>query len=201
MDNKNVKRKIPVLLLSYTYFLNQVGNAYVSVGFDSVNFQSKIVLHVNKKHFSFQWNDWCHLMRNLRSIDTHFHSQSEVSIENQYGVVEIKLSNKTRGKAVSFGLSRVTLKQDDWKVLSLLTIYLNSIMKWNQTCETSVASYYFLYLKQCVKCNSIEISPHHILSKEVAQYNITRLHIEIPILMKQKLQQDYVHYSIFGFVE
>lgn len=192
----------PTLLLNYTYFLNEEKNAYISIGFDVNDFESKIIIFKNKKYIPFRWNDWRHLYSNASIIDAHFKTQNKIEIENIYGAVEMKLKNRKNQKEVSFGLKNVALNTAEWDVLQTLLVYFSEIMKWNKTCEKRVSEYYTSYVNECVRCNTISISSSQVLhSENNKSFNERRLHIEIPILMKEKLMNDYMQQCIFGFIE
>lgn len=122
------KEECPVLLLNYTYFLNIEKTAFVSIGFDVKDFECKVVLYKNKKHYSFRISDWNHLSTNSHLIDMFFNSSKQIVIENRYGAVEIKLREKNGHKEVVFGLKKISLKFEYWKIFFHLFHHFNNIM-------------------------------------------------------------------------
>lgn len=187
------------LLLSYTYYLNNIKNSFVSIGFDAEDFESKII-RKSKKQISFRISDWNHLMRNANQINLFFSSDQQFQIENVYGATEIKLRSKFGCKEITFGLKKMRLKLEEWKIFYQLFPYFNDIMRWNKNAEKTVSEYYYSYVKECVRCNTMLIDPNNIIPCENQKIiNLRRLQIEIPILMSEKLNDDFVQELLFGY--
>lgn len=188
------------LLLNYTYYLNDIKNSFVSIGFDVKDFESKIVIRKSKKQISFRLPDWNHLMRNANQINLFFSSDQQFQIENVYGATEIRLRSKFGRKEITFGMKKISLKIEEWKIFYQLFSYFNDIMLWNKNAEKIVLEYYQSYVKECIRCNTMNIDACNIIPcKNEKIINLRRLHIEIPILMREKLNEDFVQELLFGY--
>lgn len=194
--------KVPSLLLSYTYFINDKKTAFVSVGFDTQDLTPKVILCNQKKHLLFHWNDWQHFFTNAGTIDQFFQAKERIPIENIYGAVEIKLKEKRGKKEVVFGLKKVTLNEIEWHVFFGMHHYINDVMRWYNAHGNSVSAYYLAYIDECVKQGTCSIDQNNILSVEgVNNFNVKRLHTEIPVLLKENLAEHFMNNYIFGDIQ
>lgn len=112
------------------------------------------------------------------------------------------MRNKYGCKDVVLGLKKFTVNLEEWKFIQQLFSHFSEIMKWNKNAESTVGEYYRLYVKECVRRGTIAIDPNSVIPcGNLKIINCRRLHVEIPILMKEKLAEDFYQGIVFGVSE
>lgn len=199
--------RVPELLLSYTYFLNSHHSCYIRVGYDAESFKLKIVLYKNMIFQEWHFEDWNNLHRNTGAIQKYFQSNEDVGIKNDDAVMAknivdprgssmtFKLLKRSRGKCIMFqtAAARIKMFQSEWEELFVMMDFLNSVINWCSVVWHEIEQYYNLYYQKCIQLQIIKLPPNEFFIPIPSTFNycnFSRLFNEIPVLCKNRLQQD-----------
>ncbi len=201
MANKTLE--VPDLLLSYTYFLDNYHTCHLTIGYDTNDFQSKMVLFKNNRMNVWNMADWTNIYTNGELMDKFFYDTSYdaefIEMPHCGGNVLFKLSirNKEKCLIANHNNRKIILFKEECSMLLSLLSYLNSIMTWYNITSVEIKNYYDRYLQICINNNVLKLSPHQFfITSEQSQscYNSSRIFNEIPILCHKKLRYDLSNY-------
>lgn len=189
--------RVPELLLSYTYFLNSQHSCYLRVGYDTESFKLKIVLYKNMIFQEWSFEDWNNLHRNTGTIQNYFQSNDGVEIKNDDAAssMTIRLLKRSRGKCIQFQnvAAKIKIFQSEWEELFVMMDFLNTVINWCSVIWHEIEQYYNIYYQKCIQLQVNRLSPNEFFIPIPSTFNycnFSRLFNEIPVLCKNRLQQD-----------
>lgn len=194
--------EVPDLLLSYTYFLNSNHSCHLSIGYDTTNFNLKIILFKNNMFHTFYWNDWSILYGNSGTIEKYLFNNNVANlIELPYieGGTHFKMTTRGVKKCLISLQNNKKIVLDVLECIKLLSLmpYMNSIATWYNTTHNEILSYYNRYLQICIDNNILKLLPHHFfITGDLIQNfcNGSRIFNELPVLCHTKLRADLCLY-------
>lgn len=190
--------EVPDLLLSYTYFLNGGHSCHLSIGYDTISFELKIILFKNNMFHSFCWSDWSILYGNSGTVEKYFSKNNTTNlIELPYieGGTHFKMTIRGDKKCLMSLQNNKKLVLDAHECMKLLSLmpYIHSIASWYNTTNNEIQNYYDRYLQICIDHNILKLLPHHffITGDQIQNFcNGSRIFNELPVLCHSKLRAD-----------
>lgn len=191
--------KVPSLLLSYSYFLNEKHTSYISVGYDAETFKLKILFYKNTNFQVLEWCDWINIYNNINIINNFFANPNKTRmIDLSRDDCNFKLSSRNHEKCwIIDGKTRgnkLIFNEREWERFHQLSTYLNSIISWCHVFWIEIENYYRIYANKCIDLNVPTLSadeffvPYQMINNYC---NYSRLFNEIPVLCSRKLSSDY----------
>lgn len=184
-------KNIPNLLLSYTYFLDNVRKTSISVGYDSNLLLPIIVLIKKTNSFKIiELSTYIKIYELRDEINKYFNDTTPVSIQCK----ELSLkTSKQKGLIIRNRDGRFSINAEEWTRLYKWLPFLSAVINHQQRTTYLVVDYYESYLKQCVSENVMKLDqpPHTPYQISVDTINYSRLFFELPILCETKLLDDY----------
>lgn len=184
--------KLPNLVLSYTYFLDDIQNSSISVGYDSNLFIPTILLVKNTKCFKvIEFSVYVNIYTLREEINKFFNGDKSAIIhKNEFFVLS---RNDPKTITIRDCNGKIMLNEKQWSRLYKLMPFLTSVANYQNRTAYLVADYYESYLKQCLihKVLKLDNPPNIPYEIESNTINYSRLFHEIPILCETKLFDDY----------
>lgn len=194
--------EVPDLLLAYTYFLNSSHTCHLSIGYDTQNFNLKIILFKNNMFHTFGWSDWNILYgytETIKKFLDHKHKADLIELPQTNGSTQFKMT--IRGSKKCFmsvqNNKKIVLDVSECSKLLSHLQYINSIASWYNVTVNQIQNYYDHYLQICIDNNILQLLPHHffLIGEEVNNFcNGSRIFNEIPVLCFNKLRTDLSQY-------
>lgn len=194
---KNVS--VPDLLLSYTYFLNTQECSFISIGYDAISFDVRVILYKKSTCQTWTWSDWYSFYNNINIIWPHFNStynfSKDLSVTTS-GDVKLNVTSINDEKFLLSvqGSKIIRIDHAEWDKLHSMAPFLNAVFQRYLESWAEIEAYYNKYLEKCLELNIPKLSsndffvPITLLFKNC---NYSRLFHEIPLLSKSKLLNDF----------
>ena len=187
-----MKNKLPDLLLSYTYFLDNYNKSLISVGYDTNLLLPIILLIKQPNNFVIIEFSKFKIINNFRKeINKYFigDTSSPIIQSSDFSL----LRGKQRGLTIADGDCKITLKEKEWNRLYKFIPFINEVINYQYKTAYLVSDFYESYLKQCteqsvLKLNQLPVTPYEVDTNTI---NYSRLFYEIPVLCENKLFDDY----------
>lgn len=210
------RRSTPMLLLSYTYFLNPNHTCYISIGYDVETFKLKIILYKNMTNQEWLYEDWDYMYKNSTVIQNKFlEGIKSDTYSNRQGIGKNDDGNKLSykvlflrqdRKVITFktGAIKITMTSMEWLEFYKILNFLNSVVKMYNTVWYEVEQYYNLYFDRCnqLQVDELPHSEYFIPIPTTYSYcNFSRLFNEIPVLCQKKIQQDRYFNIVYTNIE
>lgn len=194
---------VPELLLAYTYFLSANHSSHITVGYDSQNFNMKIILYKNGVYEEIDWDNWFVLFMNKDSIQNYFEGLYAVNFLELPKVNEeciLKLSHRNNEKCLIFNQikKKIILDKHEWSKLSTLIPFLHTIVYWYLNNWKEIESFYLRYLTKCIEKNAFKLQSQEFFVEDeiLGSFNTSRLFNELPVISRKKLLDDIYAFNV-----
>lgn len=192
-----VKRCVPALLNSYTYFLSENHNIYLSCGLSPEIFTPEVQFYNDGQYVNLPYDVWINLFNNIGKITDYFKTNKRITkninfSENEFYKIMMTRRNKENCLKISREIN-VILNKIDWLRFISIAQFINSVMYYNYSIVFDVQNYYNMYLQNCLNKSTTTLSASDFyLPAQVSNnhFNYARLFYEIPYICYKKLQSD-----------
>ena len=188
------------LLLAYTYFLNPDHSCFITIGYDAITFEMKIILMKNKKFQEWSINEWYHLYQNAQEIQRYFESNSNnvavsstlkkvINISNDMTGITIQFDHSDKKLMIFDSFCKIVIMSNEWYILYSLLNFINSIVNHYYSSSQQIECYFIAYSNKCkqMRTSSLPLNEFFLFSSSFC--NFSRLFNEIPVICCDKLNE------------
>lgn len=182
--------KSPQLLLTYTYFINDAKNKYISVGFSTPDIVPVVVLcHIGECSITLTAHEWFSLFLYIAEIEDMF--DKSLFMESKYLSHETSIVHDVTLGQIILIKEKVLLKLDkaDWTSIVNLADYFRSVINYFTQSAYAVKSYYDMYLQSCKENNFLYLETTNFFKPSNDICNYFRLFHEISFILKNKISK------------